>query len=178
MRFAIANFVTRHRGDERPGWSRCDHGIGQAAPGHRDQHAWNRGSDTLGEQFRSARPPRQLIGDAGDHAVEKPLDHLHRTTAPFELGGRTLRALSAPARVLHVAYHAVVGSTTATWPNLRDLARYFSQGVVPVGDVVDEARRWGGEAVLATAVELVHAELTVDAAEWRAWAETTVIDPR
>ena len=107
-----------------------------------------------------------------------PLDHLHQTTERFELGGRSLRALSPPARVLHVAYHAIVGSSSPPWPNLRDLARYATVGGIPLTDVVTEARRWRGEAVLASALRRVRHDVGVDAPEWYAWADTVAITPR
>ncbi len=114
----------------------------------------------------------------GVYGERIPLDHLHGTTEPFELGGQTLRALSTPARVVHAAYHAVVGSTTPTWSNRRDLARYFTERSIPVAAVVGEARLWRGEAVLWAAVDLVRRDLRVDAEEWYAWADATVVDPR
>lgn len=107
-----------------------------------------------------------------------PLDHLHATTDGFTLAGRPLRALSPPARVLHTAYHAVIGSATPTWANLRDLARAFSEQTVPLADVVAEAERWRGEAVLVAAVEMVRASVVVDAEAWFAWADAAVVDPR
>jgi hypothetical protein len=114
----------------------------------------------------------------GVYGERIPLDHLHQTTEPFELGGQTLRALSPPARVVHAAYHAVVGSMTPTWSNRRDLARYFTERSVPVAAVVEEARLWRGEAVLWAAVDLVRRDLQVDAGEWYDWADATVVLPR
>lgn len=114
----------------------------------------------------------------GVYGERIPLDHLHATTEPLQLAGRTLRALSGPGRVLHAAYHAVVGSITPSWTNRRDLAWYLAQETVPPADVVAEARRWGGEAVLAAAVELVRRDLGVVAADWYRWADATAIDAR
>ena len=113
----------------------------------------------------------------GVYGERIPLGHLHRTTETFEIAGRSLRALSAPARVLHTAYHATVGSVTPSWTTRRDLARYLTQGLVPVAEVVAEARRWRGEAVLQAGVELVRSELRVDAPEWYSWADSVVVDP-
>ena len=51
-----------------------DHGVGEATPRHRHQHARDLRSDALGQQLRRTRAPRQALRDAGDDAVEEALD--------------------------------------------------------------------------------------------------------
>ncbi|NLD78500.1 MAG: nucleotidyltransferase family protein [Acidimicrobiales bacterium] len=107
-----------------------------------------------------------------------PLDRLFATTETFDLAGRPFRSLSSPARVLHAAYHAVVGSLTPSWTTLRDLGIYFAEPTVPVAEVVAEARRWRGEAVLAEAVVLVRSRLGIEASRWFDWVDDVEVDPR
>ncbi len=106
----------------------------------------------------------------GVFGVRIPLDHLHATTVVFELGGVEVRALGPTQRALHAAYHAVVGSQQARLSNLREIALHLTSGP-PLDEVVAEAARWRGEAVLAAAVQLVHRELSFEAPEWSAWAD-------
>ena len=64
----------------------------------------------------------------------------------------------------------MVGSQQARLSNLREIALHLTSGP-PLDEVVAEAARWRGEAVLAAAVQLVHRELSFEAPEWSAWAD-------
>lgn len=114
----------------------------------------------------------------GVYGARIPLDHLHESAVDLPLAGEDLRALHRPARALHMAYHAVVGSKVPSWSNLRDLGRYLTSPDLAVEPVVAEARRWRGEAVLWTAVGLVRSELGVDAPAWYGWADSQVLSAR
>jgi hypothetical protein len=112
----------------------------------------------------------------GVYGARIPLDHLFGSADQFELGGRPFAALSPPGRALHAAYHAVVGSIRPSWSNLRDVARLFTSAQVPLAQVVAEAARWRGEAVLVAAVDLARTEVRVDAPAWFRWADTVEVD--
>ena len=107
----------------------------------------------------------------GVYGARIPLGRLHSQSVELPLAGRTLRALSGPARVLHLAYHAAVGSQVPSLSNLRDLALHFTSPAVGVSEVVDEAVEWGGEAVLWSAVDLVRSGLRLDLGDWGRWAD-------
>lgn len=158
VELVVGSGAARVHAEPRPGWDRR---FGKSVE--------LRGADSIEIDLH-----RTLVDGVHGHRI--PLDHLFATTETFELAGRRLEALSAPARVLHAGYHAVVGSLTPSWTNLRDLAFYFGGPAVPVADVVAEARRWRGEAVLVAAVELVRAELPIELPEWFAWADAVHIE--
>lgn len=129
------------------------------------------------EEVEADTPPAEAVEidvhrtlSDGVFGVRIPLDRLHATTVQFELGGVEVRALGPTQRALHAAYHAVVGSQQARLSNLREIALHLTSGP-PLDEVVAEAARWRGEAVLAAAVQLVHRELSFEAPEWSAWAD-------
>jgi hypothetical protein len=107
-----------------------------------------------------------------------PLDELFEAPEPFEVGGVDLRAPALPHRALHAAYHAVVGTAVPPLRTVRDLAGYLSRPDIAPEVLVPIARRWGGETVLALAVEATLDTLAFEAPAWAAWLARTRPDPR
>ncbi|MCB0988166.1 MAG: nucleotidyltransferase family protein [Acidimicrobiales bacterium] len=114
----------------------------------------------------------------GVHAVRVPVDRLFEAPEPFVLAGREFQGMDLTARVLHAAYHAVLGSPTPRLMNLRDLVGYLTRTDVGVEAVTGEVDRWGGSAVLAEAVDLVMelpgARRADALAKWRQWRSSVV----
>ena len=104
------------------------------------------------------------------------LDELVADPEPFRLGGVTMHALSRPHRFLHAAYHAVLGSPVPSLHSLRDIAGYLTAEGMDADEVVATARRWGGEAVLATAVADTLSTLPVAAPAWDDWLRAVHVD--
>lgn len=99
-----------------------------------------------------------------------PLGDLFSGTDRFDVGGRSIEALSVPNRALHTAYHGVVGSSARRLRTLRDLAGYLVR--LQPDELVRLARRWRGETVLHAAVSAMFDSLDFDAPAWRDWATT------
>lgn len=114
----------------------------------------------------------------GVHGVRIPLDELFARSETFNIGGEQVPALSAPHRMLHGAYHAVLGSPTPRLLSVRDLARYMSRADLHPGTVAPIARAWRGEAVLSAAVDAVTDTLDLDVPEWSAWRDGVDPSPR
>lgn len=73
---------------------------------------------------------------------------------PFQIGPRTLRALSAAARLLNACYSAALGDRVPRLPALRDVAQLAARSGVACDEVVGLAERARGAAVVAYAVRL------------------------
>lgn len=113
----------------------------------------------------------------GVHGFRIPLERLLSMPDHFELAGTAVPALGPVHRLLHSAYHAVLGSPEPRLMSLRDLARYLSRPDLDPSTVQSEVRRWRGEAVLAAAVRSVTTTLAVDLAPWATWLEQTEVSP-
>ena len=109
----------------------------------------------------------------GAHGFRIPLDRLFAQPDAFDLGGEQVPALAPVHRLLHAAYHAVLGSPEPRLASLRDLAGYLSTEALGPEVVVPEVACWRGEAVLSTAVELVFDRFDLDLPAWRSWAQET-----
>lgn len=107
----------------------------------------------------------------GAHGFRIPLERLFDQQATFALGGRTVACLGPVHRLLHTAYHLALGSPEPRLGSRRDLASGLVDPRLPVDEVVAEAGRWRGEAVLAAAVADALDGLGVDAPAWRTWTE-------
>ena len=70
----------------------------------------------------------------------------------LQVGGATINVLSAEGRLVHAAYHAVLGSTPPRLVALRDLAQLVLSGDDTVEGALSLARSWGGEVVMAMAL--------------------------
>jgi hypothetical protein len=114
----------------------------------------------------------------GAHGLRVPLRRLQDHAATFELAGTSVACLGSVHRLLHSAYHLALGSPTPRLGNLRDLASALTAPGVEWPEVVAEAERWGGAAVLALAVQLTVDELEIDAPEPAAWAARLEVSDR
>lgn len=112
----------------------------------------------------------------GVHGFRIPLGRLFAEPDSFELGGDDVPALAPVHRMLHSAYHAVLGSPSPRLMSLRDVAGYLARPSLGPEVVVPEVKRWRGEAVLAPAVGLVAATLGTVPPPWQAWADSVATD--
>lgn len=69
----------------------------------------------------------------------------------YRVGGRTLPTLARETGFLHACYHAATGHVQRLVP-LRDIAEFLLTGDLDQVHVLDQARAWRGEAVVARAV--------------------------
>lgn len=113
----------------------------------------------------------------GVFGIRVPVDELFADAEAFALGGEAVPTLSRAHRMLHSAYHAVLGSPAPKLSSLRDLARYFSSPDLSPSVVAPVAERWRGTAVLATAVDLTTNELNFDSLEWNDWLASVSVAP-
>lgn len=112
----------------------------------------------------------------GVHGFRIPLGRLFADPDFFDLGGDRVPALPPVHRLLHAAYHAVLGSPSPRLMSLRDLAGYLDRPSLGPELVVPEVKRWRGEAVLAPAVGLVVDTLGPVPLPWQAWADSVAVD--
>lgn len=113
----------------------------------------------------------------GVHGHRIPLADLFADADHFDIGGVSLAALKPVHRLLHSAYHLLLGSREPALMNLRDLAGYLCDPSIQVVEVTAEATRWRGEAVLALAIDLVAERLDVQPARWTDWRAAQRLDP-
>jgi hypothetical protein len=110
---------------------------------------------------------------------------LHRTLAPgpfgmclpvrelwghpcsFELDGQGLLALPAELRLLHAAYHAILGGSSPRLVAMRDLSLIAARPDIDAQRLVDTAQRWQGTIVLRHAVAAVREAFGLDLAQVR-----------
>lgn len=114
----------------------------------------------------------------GVHGLRIPVEELHAAPEFFDVAGRPVRALNREHRLLHAAYHAVLGSSTPAGHSLSDLVGYFTEPEIDVDRVVWTARRWRGTAVLAAAFDATVDAVGLDAAvapRWWAWRESVSV---
>lgn len=116
----------------------------------------------------------------GVHGVRIPLDRLFEQPDTFDLGGEEVPALTVPHRMLHAAYHAVLGSPAPRLMSLRDLAHYMTRAELSPDVVAPIARAWRGEAVLAMAIDIATDTLDVAGpacSAWTAWSSQVETPP-
>jgi hypothetical protein len=82
------------------------------------------------------------------------LDELFASAEPFSLGGQQLLGLDAETRLLHACYHAGLGDPVPRYGSVRDIAQMLSTGAHDPVRLLDLARRWQAEAVVARGVML------------------------
>jgi hypothetical protein len=102
----------------------------------------------------------------GPWGVLLNIDELWDNGEKFTVGGRTLVALSAQNRFLHACYHAALGDWPLRLGSLRDVAQLLPDSL----GVLDRARAWGVQAVVAAAVadatRLLGLPATVPLQDW------------
>lgn len=114
----------------------------------------------------------------GAHGFRIPLERVLRAAEPFDLAGTDVFALTPVHRLLHAAYHAVLGSPRPRLMSLRDIAGYLARADIACAEVVAEARRWRGEAVLAEAVLATGHRFGWIPDSWSDWVEGWSPPPR
>ena len=87
------------------------------------------------------------------------LDELFDSSVTFELGGRRLRALGPETRFLHACYHAALGDPDPRYSSIRDIAQMLAYSPLDIRRVLELARRWESQAVLARALHLCRDQL-------------------
>lgn len=118
----------------------------------------------------------------------------------FDIGGETFQTINPTDRMLHSAYHLLLGSPVPKLMSLRDMVGYLhgdtaagdlSDGELSVETVTARAAQWRGRPVLAMAIDQVVerladallAEDPTDSAarvlpdRWVRWCHDYVIDP-
>ncbi len=100
------------------------------------------------------------------------LDDLWTSSQPLELGGRVVLALDRELRLLNACYSAAVADTEPALATLRDIAQLALHDDLDSTRVTELAYRWGGRAVLASAVRSTWTRLRIgDVTALSAWAE-------
>ncbi|MEZ5374131.1 MAG: nucleotidyltransferase family protein [Microthrixaceae bacterium] len=118
---------------------------------------------------------RTLADGVFGHRI--PLDRLFAQPDRLDIGGVSFGALNPPHRLLHSAYHLLLGSPEPALMNLRDLAGYLTDPTLTPETVVSEAELWRGTDVLAMAVDLAVERLGVASPAWTTWRAEHSIDP-
>ncbi len=118
----------------------------------------------------------RMLAD-GVHGHRIPVKRLFDSPEVFDIGGVAFKAMSPVHRMLHSAYHLLLGSTEPPLMNLRDLAIYLGDDRIDPDVVVSEVQRWQGEAVLAKAIDLVAERLAVVPQDWFEWRSSFTPDP-
>lgn len=113
----------------------------------------------------------------GVHGFRIPLDALQQRSVTWDLAGTPVRALDPVHRLLHTAYHLVLGSPEPRLMSVRDLAHRLCDPAVDLDAVVAEARAWRGDAVLAAAVAHVQ-RLGIDVGPWAQWAASVQVSAK
>ncbi|MDQ3972762.1 MAG: nucleotidyltransferase family protein [Actinomycetota bacterium] len=93
----------------------------------------------------------------GPFGLTVDLPSLFETATAFEVGGRRLLALGPEERFLHACYNAALGDVPPRLVSLRDVAQmllHVAEVALDHRRVLDLARRWRGEAVVARAVTM------------------------
>lgn len=90
----------------------------------------------------------------GGFGLAIDLDDLWSASAPVTLAGRRLCALDADRRLIHACYGAVLGDPAPRLVLLRDIGLLLTGGKVDPVRVLEIARAWRGEAVLAAGIGL------------------------
>ncbi len=88
----------------------------------------------------------------GAYGFRIPIEDLWSAERTFGVGGSTLAALGDEQRLLHAAYHSVIGGRARRLMALRDLAEMALYGRFEQARLRELAQRWGCEPVLASAV--------------------------
>lgn len=94
----------------------------------------------------------------GPLGVRVPPEDLWRTSRPFDRGERRFETLGVEETLLHACAHLLLGGWRRAL-TLRDVAQVLDNPTLHPDRVIVLSRRWGAEAVLATAVLLVQREL-------------------
>jgi hypothetical protein len=107
----------------------------------------------------------------GPFGLTVDLPGIWEASETFALGGRTLHALAPEARLMHAAYHAILGAFPARALALRDVAEMLLFGGHDDRSLVALSESWQADAVLARAVRLAWERFRIaDVTRLSAWA--------
>ncbi len=117
---------------------------------------------------------------SGPFGVRLAVDRLWQHPGDtFWMGGAKVRCLGASERLLHAAYHAVLGGTAPRLMPLRDVAQIMLTHGYDLEWLRTLMRESGGEPVVARAVRWAWHELHLaDVLALSAWADTYVEDAK
>jgi len=107
----------------------------------------------------------------GPYALTVDLHRVWDSSESFDLGGRQLMALDAESRVMHAAFHAILGGYPARALALRDVAEMLLFGCYDDRRLIALGESWQSDAVLARAVRLTWQRFRLaDVTRLSAWA--------
>lgn len=95
----------------------------------------------------------------GPFGMRIPVEELWSRSEHFQVDGADFEAMPADLRLLHAAYHAVLGGSTPRLVALRDFVLLTSRPDVDAVAVASTAGRWEGTIVLRRAVAAVRDRL-------------------
>lgn len=108
----------------------------------------------------------------GSFGFTVPLDQLWDTRSTIRLAGRDLAALGPEERLLHAAYHLVLGARPMRLLPMRDIAEMALFGTHDDRVLRDRAAAWRAHSVLARAVSVSWTTLKIaDVTLLSRWAE-------
>lgn len=106
----------------------------------------------------------------GPFGMRVPTDELFDSPTEFTLADTTLRTLSPTATFVQVCYNAALGDVPPRLMSLRDVAQVQHHHHLAVDDIVKLADRWGGTAVVASAVAQAWETLELEPTDLSIWA--------
>jgi hypothetical protein len=109
----------------------------------------------------------------GPFGLRLDLDKVWSESQRFTLAGEAVEALTVEARLLHAAYHAVLGSPRPGLAPLRDIAQILLTWELDWVRLQDLMQASHGRAVVARGIRLAWSELWLaDVLRATAWAES------
>jgi hypothetical protein len=107
----------------------------------------------------------------GPYGLTLDLEELWKNSEPFEVGGRTLKALGPEERLLHACYHAALGDTPPRLLPRRDIAEMVLFGKHDLDRLHQLSNSSRAASVLAHAVRSTWETLGIaDVVSLSAWA--------
>lgn len=103
----------------------------------------------------------------GPFGMRIPVDELWDRPSTFTIEAVEFESLPADLRLLHAAYHAILGGAAPRLAALRDVALLATSGDADVERVLSTAQRWQGTIVVRRALEAVRDAFGLDLAELR-----------
>ncbi len=107
---------------------------------------------------------------AGPFGLTIDLADLITRSTTFTLGDRAVSTIDRESRFLHACYHAALGDSIPRRTALRDVAQLALAHPLDLERVLDRARSWRAESVVARAVTLSWNALDLAPASLSRWA--------
>jgi hypothetical protein len=108
----------------------------------------------------------------GSYGFTVPLDEVWQSASVLRLAATDVAVLSAEDRLLHAAYHLLLGARPIRLLQLRDVAEIALYGGLDAGAVRRRAALWRAEAVLSLALRETWSQLEIaDVTALSRWAE-------